>query len=221
MRLKRINKQYKENPIYIIITKINYYNMLFPDEIMRQINEYNGIFNFFPPILQKIFNTFSIPKLVSLIERTTILRFKKITNVLLIRNKIMKLFFDTKPSKNTLQSIIELANKQSFSRPPTFYINYCDFTNISKRIPVNDNVKLSNYNLFTVRHIYQRNTAGDYREVYYVIHEILKYGKYQQILFYEVSPDNGVYYDRHNNKLIITNPETRKYNLKYKLTVFI
>ena len=220
MRLKRINKQYKDKIICIIITKINYYNMLFPDDIMRHINEYNGLFNFYPPILQKIFNTFSIPKLVALIERSTILYFKNI-NVDLIRNKILKIFFDTKPSKKTLQTIIEYAVKQSFSRPPTFYVNYCDFTNISKRIPVDDNIKMSNYNLFTVKHIYQRNSAGNYGEVYYVIHEILKYGKYRQILFYEVLPDNGVYYNRHINKLIIPNPETRTYKLKYKLTVFI
>ena len=161
--------------------------MLFPDDIMRRINAYNNINNYFPEILQKAFNTFNILRIVVLLERNTSFRFKTITRINYIRKKILKLFFDSNPSKEILERLVKDIINQSWGTTrcrdmERLMRNYSLLISFKRRFPVEPDVVIEGCtNLFTVcRSI----TLGDR----YIIHEILKYGHYRQLIFYDMYP---------------------------------
>lgn len=160
--------------------------MLFPDEIIRHINEYNNINNYFPDVLQKAFNKFNILRLVALLERNTVFRFKTITHINCIRKKILKLFFGSNPSKKILENLVRDVMNPSWDSMLVsnrgLMLNYSSLLSFKKRIPVKKDVVIEGCtNLFTVC---RSLTLGDR----YIIHEILKYGQYRQLTFYDMYP---------------------------------
>lgn len=161
--------------------------MLFPQDVMNLINAYNNINNYFPEILQKAFNTFNILRIVVLLERNTSFRFKTITRINYIRKKILKLFFDSNPSKEILERLVKDIINQSWGtcrcmNMERLMYNYSLLISFKRRVPVKTDVVIEGCtNLFTVcRSI----TLGDH----YIIHEIFKYGKYRQLIFYDMYP---------------------------------